>query len=421
MKWICCIGLVMLTALLTTNAQVAYHAESDQSSARKQADTYFERQAYRHAAVLYHKMVEAEPECWELKLKLADCHRMLKENRIAAFWYERALHPNRPQTAGHWLHYVAVLCKLEKYHDARFWCSKYLQQFPGNQKATAILTSLMDLAKYDRRDTFTVHLLPIDVAGPVFSPALNEGGLVFVAPGNTGGMAKKIAAWNETPYFDLYYVKLVDGNPGSPVYFDNRINSIYHEGPAVFFNHDSEVIFTRSSSGKDRKSSRHLQLMSSEHKPNGGWSDPQPLPFNDKNYSNGHPALDRDGSTLYFASNRPGGYGGSDLYKSKYEYGMWQAPVNLGPSVNTAGNELFPFFGIDGVLYFSSDGRGGLGGLDLFKFDIEKPQHPENLGFPLNSSADDFGIIWDNPGKSGYFSSNRGGMDKIFSFSTVSY
>jgi outer membrane protein OmpA-like peptidoglycan-associated protein len=145
------------------------------------------------------------------------------------------------------------------------------------------------------------------------------------------------------------------------------------------------------------------------------------LPFNNDNFSNAHPTITRDGSELYFASNRPGGYGGMDLYMVRKEGPIWSEPINLGPNVNTEGNEMFPFISNIGTLYFASDGHAGLGGLDIFF--SEKNQKgewmiPLNMGVPLNGSQDDFSIYYDDTNDQGYFCSNRSGQgnDDIYFF-----
>jgi outer membrane protein OmpA-like peptidoglycan-associated protein len=144
---------------------------------------------------------------------------------------------------------------------------------------------------------------------------------------------------------------------------------------------------------------------------NGQWKLKGDFRWNNNEYSVGHPSVSKDGNVIYFASDMPGGYGKSDLYFSVFSNGNWSKPVNLGPKINTEGNEFFPFISPDGVLYFASDGHGGLGGLDIF---LSVPEHGvfntiENLGYPVNSPRDDFGLALDSTGVQGYFTSNREG------------
>jgi outer membrane protein OmpA-like peptidoglycan-associated protein len=162
-------------------------------------------------------------------------------------------------------------------------------------------------------------------------------------------------------------------------------------------------------------------LYYSELDEKGNWKHPEELPFNSDHYSTGHPAITSDGETLYFVSDRPGGYGFTDIYFSNWKENSWDEPVNLGHSVNTEGSEMFPFCHADGTLYFSSDGHVGLGGLDIYKYKADEHNEPVNIGYPMNTSDDDFGFIEINTetGSEGFFSSNRdGGLgeDDIYQF-----
>lgn len=206
--------------------------------------------------------------------------------------------------------------------------------------------------------------------------------------------------------------------------FSSDINSKYHEGPVTFSADGNTIIFTRNNflEGKAGKSSDNINKLKlyTAQLQDGGWASVEELPFNSDEYSTGHPSLSRDGSLLYFASDRPGGQGGTDLYVVRWQNGRWSEPTNLGPRINTAGNEMFPFVDENGNLYFASDGfENSLGGLDIYYANMTGGAIPRifHLDAPLNSSADDFGIISDASRSSGYFSSNRiKGNDDIFRF-----
>ena len=199
------------------------------------------------------------------------------------------------------------------------------------------------------------------------------------------------------------------------------INTPDHDGPATFTRDGSRIVFTRTVAQPDdaKKSpdaAPKLRLYTAEAR-NGGWVNVRELPFSAPDISCGHPTFAPDDQTLYFASDRPGGLGGTDLYAVSFSGGTWGRPVNLGPGVNGAGNEVYPFADERGVLYFSSDGYGGLGGLDLFLVDLKSPgSGPVNLGQPFNSPADDFGLLTDGDRRGGFFSSNRRGNDDIYRF-----
>ncbi|WP_234735707.1 OmpA family protein [Tellurirhabdus bombi] len=210
--------------------------------------------------------------------------------------------------------------------------------------------------------------------------------------------------------------------------FSKELNTRYHEGPATFSSDGSRIVFTRNNynEGRVRQSTEgvtNLKLYTAEQQ-SGNWVNIKELPFNSNEYSVGHPALSRDDQWLVFASDMPGGYGGTDLYIVQFQGGKWGKPVNLGAQINTKGNELFPFIDENGNLYFSSDGRRGLGGLDIYFALMKSPTQVElvdHLDAPINSDQDDFGLITDGLRRTGYFSTNRfNGSDDILRFSRQS-
>ncbi|GAB4047177.1 OmpA family protein [Spirosoma litoris] len=206
--------------------------------------------------------------------------------------------------------------------------------------------------------------------------------------------------------------------------FSRTLNTKYHEGPATFSQDGSQIIFTRNNynNGRANKSAEGVNKLKlyTAIQQNGAWTDIVELPFNSDEYSVGHPALSHDDALLYFASDMPGGYGGTDLYVSRFQDGKWSRPVNLGSTINTKGNELFPFVDEAGNLYFATDGHKGLGGLDIFFATLSQGtavQSVEHLDAPINSPQDDFGLITDANRRGGYFSSNRrDGNDDIYRF-----
>lgn len=214
--------------------------------------------------------------------------------------------------------------------------------------------------------------------------------------------------------------------------FSKSLNSKYHEGPCTFFHDYSKIIFTRNNQGVGgifggkKEAVVRLKLYSAEYK-GKDWTNIKELPFNGADFSCGHPTLTIDDKIMYFVSDMPGGYGGTDLYMVKYNNGEWSKPINLGGKVNTRGNEMFPFVDERGNLYFSSDGLPGLGDLDMFFIPMNTATGlpagiTRNLGAPLNSNRDDFGIITDSERRLGYFSSNRkrgGGDDDIYKFTRM--
>jgi outer membrane protein OmpA-like peptidoglycan-associated protein len=220
-----------------------------------------------------------------------------------------------------------------------------------------------------------------------------------------------------------------NGKPGKPVPFSKTLNTPYHEGPATFSKDGTKVIFTRNNfnggkKGESVENNIKLKLYSSQWGKND-WENIQELPFNSDEYSTAHPTLSRNGQLLYFVSDMPGGVGGKDLYVSRLEGSQWSTPVSLGREINTKNDEVFPFADDSGNLYFSTAGRrNGLGGLDIYyailSSDGTKVIDILPLDAPINSKADDFGIITDATRNTGYLSSNREGDDNIYRFTRES-
>ncbi|WP_346321081.1 hypothetical protein [Chitinophaga sp. YIM B06452] len=293
-------------------------------------------------------------------------------------------------------------------------------------------------------------------------PAVFNRGLLFVSNRGRTQAATRQDAGNRSPFFTLFYVydvaslkgtaapqwrtaspvqpqavsassndtrKLAATRPPAPLpqnverlgkdeilLFNVQVNDRLNDGPVAFNQRQDTMYITRNgrSSGKNKTDRLQIQTLIYRY---GNWLPAVSLPFNSGEYSTGHPALHPQGSLLYFVSDMPGGMGGKDIYYALKTDSGWSAPQNAGPLVNTPGNEMFPYFAPDGTLYFSSDGRGGQGGLDLFSIRLSGNMpsgEALNLGAPVNSPQDDFGIWLNNDGRTGYFSSNRYGTDDVF-------
>lgn len=267
---------------------------------------------------------------------------------------------------------------------------------------------------------YAVTSVSFNSPGMDFSPFPYKNGIVFVSAGYSTNSTQAEA----DHFLDLYFTEeSADGTFSTPRLLDKGNVTPYHLGPSVFFANNQQKIVTRNSffkSGKVKDGSAiTLELAHATLLPSGKWSELQPIQFRSSEYSVGHPAISADGRTLYFSSNMPGTKGGSDLFVSHFENGVWSAPKNLGANINTNGQELFPYLYNDSILYFSSTGHPGYGGLDIFYLNLkEVNQKIVHLGRPVNSAADDFGVCLDARGGSGFFSSNRSGEgnDDIFYF-----
>lgn len=244
------------------------------------------------------------------------------------------------------------------------------------------------------------------------SPVPFQDGLVYTTTRRTEHLDPK-GDPSQKNYTDLYYSEITEnGTYGTPVPLAGSVNDRLHDGMACFTNDGKKMYFTRNSkSGRIDDRVVDLKICSAEWV-DGKWTNVKDLSFNHKKYSNCHPTLSSDNKKMYFASNRPGGFGGMDIYVSEFRDGKWQDPTNLGAGTNTSGNEIFPFYGEGGNLFFSSDGHGGQGGLDIFL--TLGPEGGdwggvENLGVPFSSPSDDFGFYTNKLGTFGYFSSSRAG------------
>ena len=245
--------------------------------------------------------------------------------------------------------------------------------------------------------------------GVIFTSTRAQASSKFAATAGGG----KLNAWKKK-LSTLFYSRLSEGRLADPVPLTGAINDDYHESSASFSYSGNLMFFTRSSAKKDRRGKRQLKIFMAK-KVGDEWTDIQEVPFNSDDFSTCHPAISSDGTRLYFSSNRPGGFGGMDIYVSTYRKESWSTPVNLGPIINSTGNEVFPCISEDEVLYFSSSDQGGLGRLDIFRSkkvhaDSERTwQIKENLGEPFNSPGDDFGFYINADNSGGLFTSSRNG------------
>lgn len=273
-----------------------------------------------------------------------------------------------------------------------------------------------------QRDISLINTNNINSNDLEFSPVLYHNGLVYVSRYKSGIVDEKTG---ET-FFELFYSELdPNGMPGKPQPFSVELNSVRHEGPVCFNKKGDKIYFTRSNQHNGvTKADPKARVQLKIYEATQGyydWENVKELPFNSDKYTCMHPSLSEDETKLFFSSDMPGGYGGMDLYFVEKSSKGWSKPINLGPDINTSRNEVFPFFHESGTLFFASDGQPGLGGLDLFMIDMggRKWGRVINLGTPFNSINDDLGLILNDRGTRGYFTSNREGgigKDDIYMF-----
>jgi outer membrane protein OmpA-like peptidoglycan-associated protein/tetratricopeptide (TPR) repeat protein len=362
----------------------------------------------------------------EAVIPLAESYRLTGNPVKAEYWYRRAI--KLPDVQPKWKYYLAVaLMENGKYSEAKQYFSEYLELNRNDFKAQRLMASCDSVSQF-YVDTTLYTLQPLRFNGlgeNNFSPAFYRSGIVFLSDKGFKGLSKSKSEWTGKRYLDLFYAQRTDrGNWIDPEPLRGDINGRFNEGPAVFTHDYQTIYFTRNNyiSSKVEKNKKNVNVLKiyKAHTEAGTWKIDEPLAFNSEDYSICHPAINSDGTIIYFASDIPWGYGGMDIYMVRWQGGnVWSQPVNLGPEVNTDGNEVFPFMQNDTTIYFSSDGHIGMGGLDVFVAHKtgDDWKEIENLNAPVNSSRDDFGFIVDSLDRSGYFSTNRiAGNDKIVSF-----
>jgi outer membrane protein OmpA-like peptidoglycan-associated protein len=314
------------------------------------------------------------------------------------------------------LQYGRVLIQTSSCAEAQPVFDAYLERRPFDTRAAKFRDVCDAIQKMKQREEGLTELisLGINTAFNEMAPSFYGNSLVFASDRLTG----KGAFW------DLFIAEDPRSSV-SPASFPAPINTKRHEATATFSADSNQIFFTRSSAYATLSDDRRivpLEILSASRKADGNWSEPASLPLAAPPFSAAHPCLSRDGKRLFFSSDQPGGYGGKDIYFSSWTGTNWGVPVNLGPAINTEGDELFPFFGADNRLYFSSDGHLGLGGLDIFFADVAPDGeniYVENLGVPFNSAENDFALTIAPDGQSGYFSSDRpggAGGDDIYGF-----
>jgi outer membrane protein OmpA-like peptidoglycan-associated protein len=421
MKIIFRIAYVFLLA--TSTVANAQNIMTHLSNHEKKGDKMFYNFSYKSAVADYLVALKNDPEKNHLKLKIAECYRMLNEPAQSEDWYAQAINSNvaLPQ---HKLHYADALSSNKKYEEAKRWYAQYQEEVSTDSRSVNKIGAIDNISGLFR-DSAYITVKPVTINSPEadFSPAFFSEGIVFVSARDQHKSVKRTFTWNQSHFLDLYYGAVdKQGTFATPQLFHKNVNTDLHEGPTVFYEGGKKMVFTRNNllNGKISKSRDGIVKLEIYFSELTGdvWSKPTPFSFNNEEYSVGHPAISADGSTLYFVSDMPGGVGGTDIYKCVLQNETWSKPENLGTDVNTEGNEIFPFCYQDNELYFSSNGLGGLGGLDIFSLQLSNKEIT-NIGAPINSSLDDFGLIMANDGATGYFASNRKGSagdDDIYRF-----
>lgn len=380
-----------------------------QKDTKQQADKAYDQLSYLKAADLYQKLGESGLDEFA-KIRLADSYRLNGDTESAEYWYAQAIQEDAaPEDI---LHYAQVLQSNNKCEIALNWYNQYRALAGATQLIPrAAVTDCANLIFLPKQQVAVANMRELNSAHLDYSPIPYKGGLVFTSTRGKGEDALE-DTWTKDNFSDLFFAKKINEQSFTEIQLlAGNINGDFHDGTATFNKTGTVMYFSRNNDkGKNTNDIVDLKIYTATLN-NKEWGEVVELPFNDDEYATCHPTLSTDGSTLYFASNRLGGFGGMDLYKSTRTGTYWSVPENLGKEVNTAGNEIFPFIDQGEMLYFASDGLPGVGGLDIYQTHLSNGNwtQPENLGEPINSSKDDFGYSKLNHGEAGYFTSNRAG------------
>ncbi|MFV0375709.1 MAG: OmpA family protein [Mangrovibacterium sp.] len=400
------IGLIILLLGIACSATA-------QQAAISHGDEMYAARAYSRSLNYYEKAIAKDSTNSYVLRQLGDvCYRLSRIDE-SLHWFEKLL--RQPDSEpGDWLAYAKALIKSGQYEQAATSLLHMTDLGEPTDESKALERQLLEVVQLFH-DSANVEISPLNLntEGTDMSPVIVDGQLVYCSSGMQLPRARK-SFIDDEPYLKLYQsVIIADTIFGQPSLFAPSLKSRFHDGPISYAQQAGEVFVTHNSVGsrqRNRNEFVNLKIQKSIRE-SGRWGYPVDLPFNSSRWSVAHPASASNGKLLIFVSDNPQGLGGTDLYLSRFEAGRWSNPMNLGPQFNTPGNELFPVLAGDSTLYFSSDGHGGLGGLDLFAsaFSGNDFGPIRNLGYPINSPGDDFGMALVEGGRKGYFSSNRSG------------
>ncbi|SCY55311.1 OmpA family protein [Flavobacterium anhuiense] len=397
----------------------------------KKADALFRSFSYLDASKAYEECLQniKDPSAQTLK-NAADSYYFISDSRNALKWYKKLYEvQGNNLTDIYYLRYIQSMKAVMDYDEA----DKITKEYLNKKGDKAEINRYVAQKKYmdsvaKAKPLYTIKNLDINTSKSDFGATFFKDNIVFTSARDTTKFSEKLYTWNNQPFLNLYIAERnpADGSLFNETVFLPNVMTKYHEATASFDSQGKTIYYSTNIVKKnklvvDEARVNNFQIVKGSIV-NNKLENPEKVFFDSDDYSVGHPSLSEDGKLLFFASDMPGGQGETDLYMVKIAAdGTMSSPQNLGPNINTIGNEVFPFFQ-NGVLYFSSDGHYGWGDLDVYESKLQADgtfSVPKNLGAPINSNKDDFSFIIDKTDAYGYFSSNRAGGkgdDDIYSF-----
>ncbi|MDM1328348.1 OmpA family protein [Myroides odoratimimus] len=424
MKKIYKTGFIMCLSLfsLTNFAQNSYV---------KKANKQIQKMAYAEAITTYEKAIAKGKQADDILFNLAKAYYENGMYLQANHWYKK-LFENVSQASDikdieAYYRYIQTIRTTGDYFLANSKMELFAEKAPGDSRVKKYLSNPNYLEQVNtNRDGYRVKQLnSVNTPGSEYGSALYKGEIVYASSAKKGKQ-KGIHSWTNDPYTKLYSASVrIDGYIGKAKPFARKLEGNYNEANAIF-SADSRTMYFSSNNRADknvRYSDKALlvNLYRAYSFGPGKWGDVEKLSINVEHANTASPALSPDQDWIYFSSDRPGGYGQSDLYRAKvFRDGSIGTPENLGDKINTEARESFPFVSSDNVLYFASDGHPGLGGLDLYGVQIYQDGsfgEVVNLGNSINSPYDDFAMYLDPEAKFGFITSNRpngSGKDDLY-------
>lgn len=419
------IQMLIRSAFLSLIVIQGYGQKARIASADKEYNNY----AYIDAIKTYERIADKGYQTAELFQKLGNAYYFNAEFVKAEKWYSELFAISNDQDPEYYYRYAQCLKSVDQYDKADKMMSKFNEK-SGNDERAKLFAKNRNYLEVIKANSgrYTIEDSGINSEFSDYGSSFSNDKLVFASARDTGGVSRKVFKWTNQSFTNLYESAVEsNGKLSQPKRFQKSINSKFHESTPVFTKDGTTMYFTRNNyldgkKGKDGNKVILLKIYKATQK-EGKWTDVIALPLNSDQYSMAHPALSPDEKTLYFVSDMPGSLGQSDLFKIAINKdGSYGAPVNLGTSVNTPGRETFPFISADNELYYATDGRPGLGGLDIFVSQIGEDgvlSESQNVGAPVNGRTDDFALLINNGSRSGFFTSNREGgkgYDDIYKF-----